>query len=160
MRCPICGSKMVSKQLCKYCGVTDEQVYAASNKKVKEYRKSGNVDMIHYTTVLPSDIVRWKLVVYTIVLGWLGINYYYINRPVRGSYSLVSTIGCLSITIIGLLTDLSTKSIRITYNIFYELFNYMMAINVVLWVLDLVAVIFKRFKVPVVLPKKEDIKRG
>ena len=37
MRCPICGSKMVQKQLCKYCKITDDQVKNASNKKVKEY---------------------------------------------------------------------------------------------------------------------------
>jgi len=48
MRCPICGAKMVNKQLCPYCKITDEQVVSASNKKVKEYRQTGNTDMIHY----------------------------------------------------------------------------------------------------------------
>ena len=36
MRCPICGAKMVNKQLCQYCNITDEQIYNASNKKVNK----------------------------------------------------------------------------------------------------------------------------
>ena len=53
MRCPICGAKMVNKQFCKYCNITDEQVYKASNKKVKEYRKPDRDDLIYFTNVLP-----------------------------------------------------------------------------------------------------------
>lgn len=158
MKCPICGSKMVNKQLCQYCGITDEQVFAASNKKVKEYRKTGNVDMIHYTTIIPNDIKRWKMVLYTVLLGWLGINHLYVNRPVRGGYSIVSTIGSLIFMTLQFTVDFASKASKITFNILYEIFMYMMAINVVLWVLDIVSVIFKSFKVPVVLPDKEDIK--
>lgn len=151
---------MVNKQLCKYCGITDEQVVAASNQKVKEYRKSGNTDMIHYTTVIPSDLKRWKIVLYTLLLGWLGINYFYINRPGRACFSLISTIGSFMVLIIDLLVDFSTKFVRIAFNLTYEILFYMMAINVVLWVTNSISVLFKSFKVPVVLPNKEDIKRG
>jgi hypothetical protein len=149
---------MVAKQLCKYCGVTDDQVKNASNQKVKEYRKTGNTDLIHYTTVIPNDLKRWKIILYTVLLGWLGINHYYINRPVRATFSLVSTISSIGIMFLGLLIKISTRAGKIAFNIFYEIFFYMMAINVVLWVLDIFGVIFKSFKMPVVLPKKEEIK--
>jgi len=154
MRCPICGAKMVNKQLCPYCKITDEQVVSASNKKVKEYRQTGNTDMIHYTTIIPSDLKRWKIVLYTVLLGWLGINHFYVNRPVRSTYSLVSTIGSIGIMIIGFIVEINTKAGKIIYNVTYEVLMYMMAINVVLWVLDIVSLLFKSFKVPVVIPKR------
>ena len=160
VKCPICGSKMVNKQLCKYCGITDEQVFAASNKKVKEYRKTGNTDMIHYTTVLPNDLKRWKIVLYTILLGWLGINHFYVNRPKRGAYSIISFVGSMTTIAMQFLVKFSSKIGKIIFNLSFEIFGYMMAINIVLWVLDIFSVIFKSFKVPVVLPKKEDIKHG
>ena len=160
MKCPICGAKMVNNQLCKYCGITDEQVLAASNSKVKEYRKSGNTDMIHYTNIVPNDLKRWKIIVYTILLGWLGINHFYINRPVRGFYSLISTIGSFIMMILDFMVEIPNKFGRITFNIIYEILFYMMAINFVLWISNAVSVLFKSFKIPVVMPNKEDIKHG
>ena len=102
MRCPICGAKLYQKQICKYCKVTDEQIVNASNKKVKEERKLGNNDLIHFSTVVPKDVEKWKLWVYTILLGFIGVNHFYINRPYRAVYSLVSTILSMSILIVAL----------------------------------------------------------
>ena len=154
MKCPICGAKMVSKQLCPYCKITDEQVLGASNKKVREYRKTGNTDMIHFTSVIPSDLKRWKIVLFTVLLGWLGVNHFYVNRPVRGAFSLISSVGSTSILILGLVLKITSKAGKIIFNLTYEILFYMMAINVVLWILNIISVIFKSFKVPVVLPKK------
>ena len=81
MRCPICGSKMVQGQLCKYCGVTADQVENASNKKVTEYRKNDMSDLIYFTTNIPSDVSRIKLLLYTIFLGIIGVNHYYVTNP-------------------------------------------------------------------------------
>lgn len=155
MRCPVCGAKLVAKQICPYCKITDEQITSASNKKVKEYRKTGNKDLICYTNVIPSDLSKLKIILYTIFLGWLGVNHIYVSRPVRGIYSIISSAGSFGILIFGtLFRSLSSVGLLI-YNILYNIFFYMMAINVILWVFDIFAVIFKSFKVPVVLPKKE-----
>ena len=62
MRCPVCGAKLVAKQICPYCKITDEQITAASNRKVKEYRKTGNGDLICYTTVIPNDLSKVKII--------------------------------------------------------------------------------------------------
>lgn len=154
MRCPVCGAKLVAKQICPYCKITDDQITGASNKKVKEYRKTGNSDLICKTTVVPSDVSRLKLILYTIFLGWCGVNHYYVSRNIRGTYSVISSAGSIGIMILGFaLTNMSDAG-KMVYNIFYNIFFYMMAINVILWVLDIFNALFKTFKIPVVLAKK------
>ena len=155
MRCPVCGAKLVAKQICPYCKITDEQILSASNRKVKEYRKSGNKDLICYTTEIPKDLSRLSIILLTVLLGWLGINHLYVLRPVRGIYSIISTIGSFAMVIMGIaITKFSDLGATI-YSIFYNLLLYMMAVNVILWIFDIIAVIFKGFKVPVVLAQKE-----
>ena len=100
MRCPICGAKLYQKQICPYCKVTDEQILGASNKKVKEYRKNGDKDLICFTTVVPQDVNRLKLILFTIFLGWLGVNHYYVLRNIRGSFSLISFASSISLFVI------------------------------------------------------------
>ncbi len=153
MRCPICGSKMVQGQLCKYCNVTADQVNNASNKLVKSYRKNDMSDLIYFTNVVPNDVNKIKLLLFTIFFGIIGVNHYYVNRNIRGTYSLLSTV--LSITFLTL--KLTIKNIyNITaFKLVYEIIFLCMAINVILWFCDILNVIFHKFKVPVVLADKE-----
>lgn len=155
LKCPICGAKMFNNQICPYCNITDEQVLGASNKKVKEFRKSGNTDMIHTTTVFPYDLDKWKMLIFAILLGWAGGHHFYVKRPIRAWYSIISTVGSTFILCCSFFVDISIKWLNIAFNITYEILFYMMAINVLLWVWDIVAILIRTFKYPVVLPKKE-----
>lgn len=155
LRCPICGAKMVQKQICPYCKVTDTEVLEASNKKVKEARKAGNKDLIHTTTTIPKDVSRLKLILFTIFLGFVGVNHYYINRPVRATFSVISTAGSIAIFIMYLTIDFSTKFGEGLFALVYQILFYCMALNVVFWILDIFNVIFKSMKIPVVMPDKE-----
>ena len=156
MKCPVCGAKLVAKQICPYCKITDDQILEASNRKVKEYRKTGNKDLICYTNVIPKDVSKLKLILYTIFLGWFGINHLYVLRPIRGIFSIIATAGSMGILILGIAVSIPTEGFFYAlYMILYNVLFYSMAINVIIWVLDIIAVIFKTFKVPVVLPKKE-----
>lgn len=155
MRCPICGAKMVQKQICPYCKVTDTEVLEASNKKVKEARKAGNKDLIHSTTVIPKDVSRLKLVLFTIFFGFIGVNHYYINKPVRATFSLISTVGSLAIFIVYISTDMTGKFGEGLFALIYQIIFYCMAFNVVFWILDIFGALFKTMKVPVVMPDKE-----
>lgn len=156
MRCPICGAKMVQNQLCQYCNITDDQVLNASNKKVKEYRKEDMLDLVHFTTVVPKDVSKWKLILYTILLGYIGINHYYVNRIHRANFSLVISILSIVMTILSLVA--STMMSMLFFKLIFELVFYSMAINIILWVFDIINVLIKKFKVPVVLAEKENIK--
>ena len=155
MRCPVCGAKMVQKQICPYCKVTDTEVLEASNKKVKEARRAGNKDLIHTTTMWPKDVSKIKLILFTIFFGFIGVNHYYINRPYRATFSLVSTVGSIAIFVVYLVIDISGKFGEGLFSLVYQILFYCMAFNVILWVLDIFGVVFRSFKVPVVLPDKE-----
>lgn len=153
MRCPICGAKMVQGELCKYCGVTSNQVKMASNKKVSEYRKNDMSDLIYFTTNIPSDVNRLKLLLFTIFLGVLGVNHFYVKRNIRGIYSVVSDF--FGIFMLILKIAIGTIASSLFFQLIYEIFFTMLAINVLLWIFDIMNVIFKNFKVPVVLADKE-----
>ncbi len=146
---------MVQKQICPYCKVTDIEVLEASNKKVKEARKAGNKDLIHTTTTIPKDVSRLKLILFTIFLGFLGVNHYYINRPVRATFSLISSVGSIVIFIIYLVVDLTGEFGEGLFALVYQILFYCMAFNIVLWILDIFGVLFKSLKIPVVMPDKE-----
>lgn len=158
MRCPICGARMINGQVCPYCKIVDKQVYGASNKKVKEYREKGYSDLICYTNVLPSDVSKLKLILYTIFFGWCGVNHFLVNRPVRAWYSLVTSVLSLFIIFFNAFYVEKTLAGEWIVWILYNAFLVSMAINVVMWFCDIIGVLLKRFKVPVVLPEKGDVK--
>ena len=156
MRCPICGSKMIQNKICKYCNITDEQILNASNKQVKQYRKLDMSDLICFSTVVPTDVSRIKLLLLTIFFGFLGINHFYVNRNIRAFFSLLSFV--LAIIFFSLQLSIKTLKTVIIFRLLYEIVFVAMAINVILWICDIVNVIFYRFKIPVVLADKGENK--
>lgn len=156
MRCPICGAKMVQGQLCKYCHITSDQVKESSNKKVKDYRRADMEDLICFTTYVPNDISRLKLILYTIFLGLFGVNHYYVKRNIRGTFSVLSF--ALSMIFMILKLCISTLSSVIIFEIFYEASLLAMTVNIFMWICDIINVLTKRFKIPVVLGEKEKMK--
>ena len=156
MRCPICGSKMIQNKICKYCNITDEQILNASNKQVKQYRKLDMSDLICFSTVVPTDVSRIKLLLLTIFFGFLGINHFYVNRNIRAFFSLFSFV--LAIIFFSLQLSIKTLKTVIIFRLLYEIVFVAMAINVILWACDIINVIFYRFKIPVVLADKGENK--
>ena len=155
MRCPICGSKMVQKQLCKYCKITDDQIKNASNKKVKEYRKKDMKDLIQFSTVVPKDVSRIQLILFTIFFGIIGVNHYYVKRHIRGTFSVVSSSLAVLVTLISFFSNIF--SLTLFMQIIYELVFYTMAVNVIMWGIDIINVFLGSFKIPVVLADKEKV---
>ena len=70
MTCPICGCKMPNKTMCIYCKITGDQVENASNKKAKERIKNHDRKEVYYSTTMPKDVNRTKLLLLTLLLGW------------------------------------------------------------------------------------------
>ena len=155
MRCPICGAKLYQKTICPFCKVTADEIKAASNKKVKEYRKTGRKDLIHFTNVLPQDVDKVKLWLYTIFLGLVGVNHFMVCRNIRAGYAVASTVSCLTVFFMKMFINFGSGFIAIAFQLIYEICFYCMVFNILFWFSDILSLILKGFKVPVVLPEKE-----
>ena len=155
MRCPVCGSKMIDGKICKYCNVTCEQVLTASNKEAKKAFKEKRYKDVCYTSDIPQDVNKPKLVLFTILLGWFGVGYYYIGRVVKGTFCAVAS----GLTLLTAIFDYCAKTYAWGNLKFWgtllTLASYLMIVDMLFWIADIVALIFKTYKVPVVLPKEE-----
>lgn len=154
MRCPICDAKLEGGLVCKYCNITKDQIEKASNKKVKKYRKEDKADLIYFTNVIPKDVSKIKLILYTIFLGIFGVHLFYVNRYKRGLFSAISLpvavfFQILKMTIVGF-------GSVIVLQLIYEIAIGALTFNLLFWIGDIIAIIFKGFKVPVVLGEKGD----
>ena len=155
MQCPICGARLYQKEICKYCKITRGEIEAASNKKVVEYRKRGRTDEIHTSNVLPKDVNRAMLIFYTLLLGFFGVHSFYVHRDGRGMFSVISFVLSVAFAIMKASFKITIPTIGIILELFFETAFLLVVINLLFWATDILAVLCKTYKVPVVLPDKE-----
>ncbi len=136
---------------CPYCKVTREQVENASNKKVMAARKEGKKNEIYFSSTLPKDVNRMTLMWLTLFLGWAGAGSFYVKRNFRGCFFITSI--CLGI-IFYVIKATTAVNLGNVFEFFYELAFYLLAFVVILWVWDMIAILTKSYKVPVVLGDK------
>ena len=153
MRCPICGSKM-KYGVCGYCKITADQVENASNKEVAVARKDGRKKEVYYSTTAPKDINVMRLKLLTIFLGWCGVHNFYVKRNIKGLFSILSIFVAL---LFFAIKQIAPSNLGIVFQFFYELSFYIVGISLIMWVWDIVAVLCKSFKIPVILGKKANI---
>lgn len=155
LKCPVCGCKMKTG-ICPYCHVTDRQVTEASNQDAKTAIKAGKREYIHYTNTLPSDVSRKKLFWYSLFLGWAGAENFYVGKYVKAWYCLIVSV---LMTIASVFFTISNLCHWVTANAFYmmiELLAIPMIVVLFFWFTDILGVITKSFKVPILLIGKEN----
>ncbi|MBR2468134.1 MAG: TM2 domain-containing protein [Clostridia bacterium] len=150
MRCPVCGARMISGQICRYCNVTSDQVLEASNKEAKKAFKEKRKEEVCFTTNIPKDVNKLKLVLYTILLGWVGVGSFYVGRIYKGLYSAI-TFGLMVISVVAKLSFGETEVLMFISSFI----TWFMVANLLMWISDIFGFIFRTYKVPVVLPKNE-----
>lgn len=148
MKCPVCGSKMVDGKICKYCNITSEQVFQASNKEAKKLIKQHNKQKVCYTTNIPKDVNKLTLVLLTICLGMFGAGDFYVGKYFKGLYCLVSfSLGI----IFSILNFIGITALIVVWG--FQISVYLMMVNMFFWFSDIMGFILKLYKVPVVLPE-------
>ncbi len=146
MRCPVCGAKF-EKDRCKYChDVTAEKVLNASNLEAKKQRKKGLTENVVYSTTLPNDVSKKKLLLLTVFLGWFGAHNFYVGKNLKGLFYLVPMVLLLSLAAVSQFASYINTTTPML------VIGYVCAVVAVLWFTDIVNILFKKFKVPVVLP--------
>ena len=156
MKCPVCGAKMVDGVICKYCNVTSEQVTNASNKEAKRAFKENRKQDVCYTTEMPSDVNKKKLILFTIFLGWYGVGNFYVGKNIKGLYCAIS-FGIATLFSILKTFFIGFFDIAMFYIVAYgwQISVYLLMVNMLMWISDIVGLIFKTYKVPVVLAEEE-----
>lgn len=149
-KCPRCGNKCLSAQeKCEECGLIFSRLQYASNKAAKKKLLHFDKDFIIYTNQYPPDISWLKLLLYTLFFGLVGGQYYYCGKFIKGGIMTASFIYLIFCTVFN--------AQIMMYGDISSLFFFPIGVAAFSWIVSLVYVCFKRFKVPVIvqLPKSE-----
>ncbi len=148
-KCPRCGNKCLQQQSkCEECGLLFSRLEFASNKAAKKKLRRFDRDFIIYTNQLPKDVGYFKLMMYAFFLGLFGGHYYYVGKYLKGALMTLSFIYLLFCTIF----NAQLVEYMETYYLYAPIGVYAFA-----WIVSLIYVCLKKFKVPVIveMPKAE-----
>lgn len=138
--CPRCGNKcMPNQDKCEECNLIFSRLQFASNKSAKKKIRKFDTDFVIYTTQYPSDVSRIKLVLYCIFLGLFGGHYYYVGKYIKGGLMTASFVYLLFCTIFNPIMAQ------------YEFAFFPIGVYASAWIVSLVLVLTKKFKVPVIV---------
>ncbi len=164
MRCPKCGARIPHESpICFHCGTRLKQIREASFLAVREAKRTYQPEKIVYSTVFPKDLSYVKTLFMCIFLGMFGGHYFYTQRYPMAIFYLIGSVYFLICSILpgaicGFDTDFTVAIPTVYSNPFLEtifIISCMYGIIIVaLWLRDILSIIFKRFKVPVVLKEK------
>ena len=140
--CPRCGNKcLLNQDKCEECNLIFSRMQFASNKAAKKKIRKFDKDFVIYTNQYPSDVSRIKLVLYCIFFGIMGGHYYYVGKYIKGGLMSASFIYLIFCTIFNA---------QILEN-FSEYAFVPIGIAAFAWIVSLVLVLTKKFKVPVIV---------
>ncbi len=159
--CPRCGNKCLkSQEVCDDCGLIFSRLKYASNKVAKRQLMRFDRDFVVYTKELPSDVKRWKLILYSGLFGLVGAHYFYVGKYGK---ALLMCLGFVYWIVATILNPILANYMESNY-LFVPIGIYGAA-----WIISFIYVLFKKFKVPVlidetkmqdeVLAKKADFDR-
>lgn len=149
-KCPRCGEKCFSVQKkCDYCGLVFERLNYVTNKAGKIAVIKRQKEKVLRVTTWPSDVKKWKAMLFCGLGGLVGAHNFYLGRFLKGFFSLI-------VTLIGLVCILFENYIN--YAPFYEAFFFLpTAITFILWIYDFIMIFFERYKIPVAIEEVKDI---
>lgn len=163
MRCPNCGARMKIKYgVCPKCHTKLSDIKEASFNLVKKARKEYEPEKVVYTTVFPKDLSYKKTLLLCIFTGLFGGHSYFVQRYFKAimqtcmfSIFLLLSIPSaylLKYNSVGFLTPIMEFLIQTNLFIIPCVLG---AVAVILWVLDIIKLITRRFEVPVVMPENK-----
>lgn len=141
-KCPRCEEKHLEQAVaCSYCGLVFSRMELATNAAAKKIIKLGKKDKVVYVKKVPKDLKKWKLVLLTIFTGLFGGHYFYVGRYAKAV--TFSILGCFFLT--GAILSINSLS-KGGAVYFFGIITGFLSIG---WLMDIIDVIFNRFKIPV-----------
>ena len=146
--CPRCGNKcLIAQERCDECDLVFSRLQYASNKEAKKKIRKFDTDFVIYTTQLPSDVSWLKLLLLTFFTGLVGGQYYYVGKYWKGGIMTAGFVYLVFMTVFNA-EIVNTLTTTVAY---MPIGVYAMA-----WLVSLVYVGFKKFKVPVIVKEPSD----
>lgn len=150
-KCPRCGNKCLNAQeRCDECDLLFSRLQYASNKEAKRKIRQFDTDYVIYTTQYPSDMSWIKLLLLAFFTGLVGGQYYYVGKYWKGG---LMTSGFVYLVFMTIFNAEIVNAVTTTLA-YLPIGVYGMA-----WLVSLIYIGFKKFKVPVIvkLPETEVI---
>ncbi|MBQ7977136.1 MAG: TM2 domain-containing protein [Clostridia bacterium] len=155
MRCPVCGARMKKDvNLCVKCGTKLEDIKKASHQAVSKARAEFEPEKVVLSSYFPSDLNYVKTLLLCIFLGTFGAHYFYVKRPIPGIICAVGwSIFLLFYIICSFIFGPSETFTFSSYNLQVIQFfvSIIGALVFLYWIVDIIRIATKRFKVPVVI---------
>lgn len=144
-RCPRCQKKMPKElNMCPTCRLNFDKFNTATNAEAKQALQQGETHKVLMRTGFPADVKKWKLLLLTIFLGFLGVHYYYVGRKKLGLFCTVSFfVGVLNAALQHFTTAKNDLIEIVTF------LGLLWGVVLILWVVDIAKVCCNRFKIPV-----------
>lgn len=157
MRCPVCYNKIkYGGTTCKVCDFRLYQLNTATNKGIYKLRSMGEGDKVIYTNQIPND-VNMKVVKKRAILGGLiGLHNFYVGKNAKGIFNVVSMLFVLIMSIIVTNSVNTGAQLGETEMYLMLVSGIAGAFNFTYYIVDIVLLYSKKFKVPVAI--KEDLK--
>lgn len=158
MRCPNCGAKFPKNaNVCLHCGTEMNQLVTASNKAVSKAKKEYQPELIVYSSIFPSDLSYKKTLLLCIFLGLFGAHRYYTKQYISAILMTVFwSITLIFSAILGLFWG-GYLTLNMDLYLFESITSFVSIGGVVVlirWIYDIVLLALKKYKVPVILGKK------
>lgn len=151
MRCPKCFGKVDKlSNICTKCGFKTSILKEASNKKAIEMKRQGDGDLCIDTFILPEDVSKKKLLLFSIFLGLFGAHYFYVGKMLRGFLNLVFSV---FYTATSILRSFGIMGGVLEYVEFFIAFGFIIVLMNT--INDIINIIINKFKVPVYIEEKK-----
>ena len=149
-KCPRCEAKCLQSQLrCPECGLIFSRMENATNAAAVQRFKERDKEAVLYVKQVPKDKKKWKLILYTVLLGLFGGGYFYVRRWQRGLFYL------LGFALLVVCVVFNAQLISVWDGVLIEFLGIFVGVYGVAWIFDIVYVCTGKFKIPVSLPKEE-----
>ena len=149
--CPICYERLdVVTGTCRFCGFNQNDLYDTSNALVPKMKKLDPTTIVE-TNIIPDDVNKKKLVLLTIFVGLFGAHMFYIHKKKTAIFYLVSTI--LMLICIPFEVELLPMPFLHPEQL-STIGSVPFTLTVIFWLGDIIKLIFKKFKLPVVLKSR------
>ncbi len=154
--CPRCKSKEeLQNPKCRGCGLVFDRLKNVSNKAGKKAIRKKEYNKILYTTDLPKDVSRVRLLLLCLFLGWSGAHFAKVGRYKWFVFDMVAFFFALLYANVIVFFPISRETLDASYiGLILQLLSFPFAISVIVWIGSIVQILTKKFKVPVAIDEE------